>query len=136
MADSIANQWSISLRPKSFKEYFGNDRLKKYFYSSAKNKSWPTATLLQGQFGGGKTTAAQIIAQMMVCQNPDEEGNPCCECASCKAIIEEKFNRDVMQIDGGQASKDTIIETITNFVSTPPWKDSHKIIILEEVQEL
>ena len=136
MADSIANQWSISLRPKSFKEYFGNDRLKKYFYSSAKNKSWPTATLLQGQFGGGKTTAAQIIAQMMVCQNPDEEGNPCCECASCKAIIEEKFNRDVMQIDGGQASKDTIIETIPNFVSTPPWKDSHKIIILEEVQEL
>ena len=130
------SQWSISLRPKSFKEYYGFDKLKNYFYSSAKDNSWPTAILLQGQYGGGKTTAGQIISQMMVCQNPDEEGNPCCECQSCKAIIDEKFNRDVIQIDGGQASKDDVIDTITNFVSTPPWKDKRKIVILEEVQEL
>lgn len=124
------------MRPKTFKDYYGFDKLKKYFYSCAKDKSWPTAVLLHGNFGTGKTTAAQIAAQMMVCQNPDDEGNPCCECPSCKAIIEEKFNRDVMQIDGGQAGKDEVVTTVSDFVATPPWKDSHKIVILEEVQEL
>lgn len=136
MADAVSSQWSVSLRPKTFKDYYGFDRLKKYCYAAAKDKTWPTALLLQGQFGSGKTTAAQIVAQMMVCQNPDKDGNPCCECPSCKAIIEEKFNRDVIQIDGGQAGKDEVVTTISDFVSTPPWKDSHKIVILEEVQEL
>lgn len=131
-----AGQWTISLRPHSFSEYFGNDKIKKYFYSCAKTGEWPVATLFNGQFGGGKTTAAQIAAMMMVCQHPKENGDPCCECPSCKAILDEKFNRDVIQIDGGQAGKAEVIDTITSFVATPPFKDKEKIVILEEVQEL
>lgn len=130
-------QWSISLRPKTFKDMFGQERLKKYFENIYKNKEeYPTAILLKGQYGAGKSTAASIIAASIVCQHPQEDGSPCGECPSCKAIFEEKYNRDVIQIDGGQAGKADVIDTLQQFTSTPPFKDKAKVVILEEVQEL
>lgn len=130
-------QWSISLRPKTFKDMFGQEKLKKYFENIYKNKEeYPTAILLKGQYGAGKSTAASIIAASIVCQHPQEDGSPCGECPSCKAIFEEKYNRDVIQIDGGQAGKADVIDTLQQFTSTPPFKDKAKVVILEEVQEL
>lgn len=131
-------QWSISMRPHSLGDIHGQDHIKKYFYNVVKEKKpFPTAMLFQGQFGGGKTTTAKIIAQMLVCKNPKENGDPCCECPACRDIIDETFSRDnVLQIDGGQASKDEVIDKITDFVSTPAWSGGNKVLILEEVQEL
>lgn len=131
-------QWSISMRPHTLNDMYGQDHIKKYFYNLTKSgKPFPTAMLFQGQFGGGKTTTAKIVAQMLVCKNPKENGDPCCECPACKDIIDETFNRDnVLQIDGGQASKDEVIDKITDFVSTPAWSGGNKVLILEEVQEL
>lgn len=134
---SKGNQWSINKRPHTFNELYKCDQIKKYFYGLvSKKKDFPNATLFQGKYGCGKTTSAKILAQMMVCQNPAENGDPCCDCPSCKAIIDETFNRDVMQIDGGQAGKDEIIENVNNFVSLPPFKDRKKVVIIEEIQEL
>ena len=131
------NQWSISLRPKTFNDMYGHDKLKAYFENIHKNKeNYPTAILLKGQYGSGKSTAGNIIAASIVCQHPHEDGSPCGECASCKAIFDEMYNRDVIQIDGGTSSKADVIDMITSFVSTPPMKDKAKVVILEEVQEL
>lgn len=131
-------QWSISMRPHTFNEMYGCDGVKKYFYNIAKTKvSYPSAVLLEGIFGGGKTTAAKIIAQMISCEHPKENGDPCCECPSCKAIMDETFDRDCIQIDGGQTGKDEIIDVVTNFVSRPAYRGNHqKVLIMEEIQEL
>ena len=137
MSDKISSQWSINMRPTTLKQVYGMDKLKTYMYNTVKaGKGFPTAILLQGQFGAGKTTIGEILAAMMVCQHPDAEGNPCGECPSCKAIFDEKWNRDVIQIDGGQAGKSDIIDRISSFVETAPFKDKAKIVMLEEVQEL
>lgn len=131
-------QWSISMRPHTLNEVHGQDHIKKYFYNVVKDKKpFPTAMLFQGQFGCGKTTIAKIVTQMLVCKHPKENGDPCCECPACKDIMDETFSRDnVLQIDGGQASKDEVIDKITDFVSTPAWSGGNKVLILEEVQEL
>ena len=131
-------QWSISMRPHTFDEMYGCDGVKKYFKNIAMSKTaYPSAVLLEGIFGGGKTTAAKIIAQMISCENPKENGNPCCECPSCRAIMDETFDRDCIQIDGGQTGKDEIIEKVSNFVSRPAFRGNHqKVLIMEEVQEL
>lgn len=137
MSNITGNQWTITKRPHTFNDLYKCDQIKKYFYGLvSKKKDFPNAVLFQGKYGCGKTTSAKILAQMMVCQNPHENGDPCCECPSCRAIIDETFNRDVMQIDGGQAGKDEIIETVNNFSSLPPFKDKKKVIIIEEIQEL
>ena len=133
---NISDSWSINLRPHSFKEYYGQDNIKKYMYACAKDRSFPTATLFMGQYGGGKTTAAQIEAAMISCEHPTADGDPCGECPACKAIFEERFNRECIMIDGGQAGKADVVDTISTFVATPPFKDRAKVVILEEVQEL
>lgn len=139
-------QWSITMRPHTFGEMYGCDGVKTYFYNLAKRRDvndvkakspYPGAILLQGIFGGGKTTAAKIIAQMISCEHPKANGDPCCECPSCKAIINETFDRDCIQIDGGQTGKDEIIDTVTNFISKPAYRGNlQKVVIMEEIQEL
>lgn len=129
-------QWSLDKRPHKLADLYGCEAIKTYFKASALQKKWPAAIMLQGQYGTGKTTAAMIAAQMMVCQNPDEEGNPCCECSSCQAIMNNKFNRDVVMYDGGQMGKDDIIESVSEFIKFPPKYDSKRIVIMEEAQEL
>ena len=130
------NQWSIDSRPRTLGEMYGLQNIKTYFYEKAKTDTWPKAILLKGQFGNGKSTTANILASMLVCQNPLPNGDPCCKCASCEAIISERFDRDVIRIDGGQSGKADVVEMINEHIATPPMFDKRKVVIIEEVQEL
>ena len=130
------SQWTIDKRPTRLKDMQGLGNIKTYFYAKATEHDFPKAVLFRGQFGNGKSTSAKIIAEMMVCQNPDVTGDPCGECASCKAIREERYDRDVILIDGGQSGKAEVTEIISEFIATPPMFDKAKVIIIEEIQEL
>ena len=130
------SQWSIDNRPTKLDDLYGLMNVKRYFYEKAKDESWPKSILFRGQFGNGKTTSAKIVASMMVCQNPNEKGDPCGECPSCKSIVDERWDRDVILIDGGQTGKADVVDTVSEFIATPPMFDKRKVIIIEEVQEL
>lgn len=130
-------QWSISDRPHTLNDMVGNEKVKSYFYNIKKEKKdFPQGIIFTGVTGMGKTCAAKIISQMIVCDNPKENGDPCCECSHCKAIIDEKYNKSVMQIDGGNSSKDEIVNTINDFLATPSMMGKPKVVMVEEAQEL
>ena len=129
-------QWSVKCRPHKLSDVYGLDKIKQFVYGCAKKDEWLNAVLFQAKYGTGKTTLAKIIAQMMVCQNPDENGEPCCECPSCKAIIDETWNRDVINLNGAADDSETLLSTVNNFVRTAPFKDKRKIIIIDEVQAM
>lgn len=135
MANKSIN-WSISLRPTKLKDVYGLDKLKTFAYKAAKKNEWPEAMLLQAKYGTGKTTAAKILAQMMVCQHPDADGEPCCECPSCKAIVDETWSRDVINLDGAKDKSEDIMEKLDAFTATAPFKDKTKVVILDEMQAL
>lgn len=127
--------WSISLRPTKMKDVYGLDKLKTFAYRAVKKNEWPEAMLLQAKYGTGKTTAAKILAQMMVCTNLDD-GEPCGTCPSCAAIVNETWSRDVINLDGARDKSDDIIERLDAFTSTAPFKDRVKVCILDEMQAL
>lgn len=130
-------QWSIEMRPHTLGDVYGAEKVKTYFYNLKKQKKdFPQGILFKGFTGSGKTTSAKIVAQMLVCTNPKENGDPCCECPDCKAIIDEKYNRTVLQIDGGNSSKDEVVSTISDFIATPSFMNRPKVIMVEEAQEL
>lgn len=130
-------QWSISDRPHTLNDMVGNEKVKSYFYNLVKQKKdFPQGIIFQGFTGSGKSTSAKIISQMIVCDNPKENGDPCCECSHCRAIIDEKYNKSVMQIDGGNSSKDEIVNTINDFLATPSMMGKPKVVMVEEAQEL
>lgn len=135
MANKSIN-WSISLRPTKMKDVYGLDKLKTFAYKAVKKNEWPEAMLLQAKYGTGKTTAAKILAQMMVCTNPDPDGEPCCECPSCKAIVDETWSRDVINLDGAKDKSEDIMEKLDAFTATAPFKDKTKVVILDEMQAL
>lgn len=46
----------------------------------------PTALILSGPRGCGKTSTALLFAKSLNCLNPQPDGNPCNECSVCKNI--------------------------------------------------
>lgn len=128
-------QWSITGRPRTINDLYGLDNIKTYFYNKAVKKDWPKAMLFRGQFGNGKTTAAMIFAQAMVCENPLPNGDPCGKCSQCDAIIAERFDSAVQLIDGGKSGKADIIDIVSDFASSPSFYP-RKVMIIEEIQEL
>ncbi len=128
--------WTITKRPTKLSDLWGLGGIKTYFETKFKEQEFPKSLLLRGQFGAGKTSVAKIVATMMVCQNPSAKGDPCLQCASCQSVIDEKWDRDVQMIDGGDSGKADLKERIDEFVATGPFYDKRKVMIIEEVQEL
>lgn len=129
-------QWSVKCRPHKLSDVYGLDKIKEFFYKASKKNEWPNAVLFQAKYGTGKTTLAKIIAQMMVCQHPNENGEPCGECQSCLEIINETWHRDVINLNGAADDSEKLLSTVNSFVATPPFKDRNKVVIIDEVQAM
>ena len=125
---------SISERPLSFNDVFGQDSVIKEL-KERKKKKFPSSILLKGNTGTGKTTVAQIIAMTINCSNLNSDMDPCLKCPSCMSIIRETFDRDTHRLDGSQSGKDDVID-FTNSINISSMYDRNTIIIIEEADQL
>lgn len=127
---------SISLRPIKFKDVFNQPSVIKEMSKRAKENNWPNAMLLRGKTGCGKTTVGQIIAMTINCINLNQDNEPCGECPSCKSIIEERFDRDTIVLDGGSIGQKTDVVEFCNIADISPMYDKKRIMIIEESDQL
>lgn len=126
---------TISSRPRRFDDIFGQPSVVREMNSRKANHNWPQAFLLKGMTGTGKTTTAQIIAMTINCREPDSNGDPCLKCPSCKSIMEERWDRDTHQLDGGSSSKGEVID-FSSLSDISPMYDRNAIFIIEEADQL
>lgn len=127
---------AITLRPRKLSEIFNQNSIVNELQTRATSKKWPTAMLFKGPSGTGKSTAAQIVAMTINCTHLDSEGNPCGKCASCKSIINEKFDRDTLVLDGSTIGvKDDVI-SFGNLADMSPMMDKNRVLIIEESDQL
>lgn len=120
-------------RPRKFSELYGQDHVVKALRNSVINHREGQAYLFSGPRGTGKTTTARILAKVLNCVSPID-GEPCCECESCKAV-ETGASFDVLELDaasnnGVQEIRD-LIESAA--LATP---GRHRVFILDEVHML
>ncbi len=132
--------YSLTERPRLLSQMIGQ----KIIIDEMKNRSidmnFPEVMMFLGKSGSGKTTLAFIIASLLNCEHPikNSEGyyDPCGECASCKSIKKEVFNRDTLYYDCSRLEKKDVLDIREKVFTSPLSGDRNKIIILNEAQEL
>ena len=120
-------------RPRKFSELYGQDHVVKALRNAVINGREGQAYLFSGPRGTGKTSTARILAKVLNCAAP-VDGEPCCECDSCKAV-ELGTSYDVLELD---AASNNGVQEIRDIVEaaalTSPGR--HRVFILDEVHML
>ena len=120
-------------RPRKFSELYGQEHIVRALRNAVINGREGQAYLFSGPRGTGKTTTARILAKVLNCENPID-GEPCCECDSCKAV-ELGTSYDVLELD---AASNNGVQEIRDIIEaaalTSPGR--HRVFILDEVHML
>ena len=130
----ITNQYSIKYRPKTWEDVRGQDKTVKALRKRILENNYGKAIILEGPYGCGKTTIAQIYAAAIMAH--DKDGNPDWNNPECKAILDETFTGSVIRLDGGLFSgKNDMVEILADLNKRPLYT-KERVIIIEECDQL
>lgn len=121
-------------RPDNFEDVKGQEHIVTTLKNQMKADRIGHAYLFCGTRGTGKTTIAKIFARAVNCENP-QDGNPCGECAACRAI-RSGASMNVIEIDAASNNGVDNIREIVDEVSYSPAQGKYKVYIIDEVHML
>ncbi len=121
-------------RSKTFDEVKGQEPITESFKNQIRTGRIGHAYLFCGTRGTGKTSIAKILARAVNCESP-VNGNPCNQCGSCKAILEES-SMNVIEMDAASNNGVDDIRPIREKVQYPPAEGRYKVYIIDEVHML
>lgn len=121
-------------RPQTFAEVRGQDHISTTLKNAIATGRLAHAYLFCGPRGTGKTSSAKILAKAVNCLDL-QDGEPCNQCANCRAINEESF-LDVLEIDAASNRGIDEIRDLRDKVRFAPSQGKRKVYIIDEVHML
>lgn len=118
-------------RPSTFDDIKGQDTVVETLRNQIVANRIGHAYLFCGTRGTGKTSAAKVFAKAINCENPNN-GNPCGECASCKAIAAGN-SMNVIEMDAATNNGVNDVRQIIDDVEYSPTDAKYKVYIIDEV---
>lgn len=122
-------------RPMTFDSVVGQSALTTTLKNAVKSGKLAHAYLFCGPRGVGKTTCARIFAKAINCEHPNEAGEACNDCESCRAFNEQRsFN--IFELDAASNNGVDQIKTLMEQTRIPPQVGKYKVFIIDEVHML
>ena len=122
-------------RPMTFDSVVGQAALTTTLKNAVKSGKLAHAYLFCGPRGVGKTTCARIFAKAINCEHPNEAGEACNDCESCRAFNEQRsFN--IFELDAASNNGVDQIKTLMEQTRIPPQVGKYKVFIIDEVHML
>ena len=97
-------------RPSTFSEVVGQEHITETLKNQLAQNRIFHAYLFTGTRGTGKTSCAKILAKAVNCLS-QKNGDPCCECASCREIAAGEV-MDIAEIDAASNNSVEDIRTL------------------------
>lgn len=121
-------------RPLTFEDVKGQEHIVTTLKNQIKTGRLSHAYLFCGTRGTGKTTVAKILGRAVNCENPND-GNPCGECAICRAIASGS-SMNCVEIDAASNNGVENIREILEEIQYSPTTGKYKVFIIDEVHML
>lgn len=121
-------------RPTSFSDVVGQEHITETLKNQLASGKIFHAYLFTGTRGTGKTTCAKILSRAVNCLSPIN-GDPCGECASCKAIAQGE-NTDIAEIDAASNNGVDDIRSLRDQINFAPANSKFRVYIIDEVHML
>lgn len=131
---NVIGSLAVKYRPKVLEDLVGQDHLVSQLRGMFKAKRMPSAILIAGDTGTGKTTTARLIARYLNCKDPDTETfAPCGECVCCKY---ETGHPDVVEINASETRGIDDIRAMIVASKNMPVMGGNRVYILDEAHQL
>lgn len=127
---SLYRRW----RPRVFSEVVGQEHVTRSLRNALARGQTAHAYLLAGPRGTGKTSLAKILAKGLNCPEV-ANGEPCGECAVCRAIEGGTF-LDVLEIDAASNRGIDEIRELREKARYLPAEGHYRVYIVDEVHML
>jgi DNA polymerase III subunit gamma/tau len=133
---------TTELRPTAWEDVIGQDDTVKLLQSwvrdRRKGRTTPSAILIAGESGCGKTSISRLFGLALNCKRLKPGFNPCLKCFNCKAIMHD------YSLFGGHAffevdcNCDNGVRNIKSVMKMSFYASrfTHKLIVLDEAQGL